>query len=175
MTVVTTGVVSIEDGKKSATEFEPARKVRVELTFTVNEGEDIEVLLDQVSDLANQKVQVLLSGTKGEAAPKPVRKKAADKPPPIQVVLPPDPPAKAVVADDPAGMGDFDAPAEATTPITDKELHDAARKKADELGAPVKIRQLVGTFANGQAGFQLIQVPQERRREFLTKLKALTA
>lgn len=63
---ITSGVVSIEDGKKHAEEFGPARKVRVELHFDVPEGvKDGNIELDHASALAQAKVNELL-GRKAE-------------------------------------------------------------------------------------------------------------
>ena len=178
MLVVTQGVVSIEDAQKHPgyddPQFAPARKVRVELTFQVTDGSDEEETLNRVSALADAKVRELLGGAGKQ------EKKAAprSKPKPVEVVLPPEPsiePAKpAATAVD---MSEFDAEIPASSePITDKELHEKARQRADALGNSVPIRKLIGTFAPaGATSFQLIQIPQERRREFLDKLAKVTA
>jgi hypothetical protein len=60
MAQVTGGLVSIEDGKKAAEEFAPARKVRVELSFSVSENEDYEGVFDTVSQAATNRVATLL-------------------------------------------------------------------------------------------------------------------
>lgn len=181
---VRAGTVSVEDGNKAAEEFAPARKVRVELNFEIAEGADPELVLEHVGLLADGQVKKMLgrsratttatsAKTSAKKADEP--KKAEEKPKPIEVVLPPEPkdePAKA----DASSMDEFDAPAEEQPPVTDTELRDAARARADKLGNPVPIRKLVATFApKDAAGFQLIQIPQERRREFLAKLGSLAA
>lgn len=38
--MITNGIVSVEDGNKAAEEYAPARKVKVEISFAVPEGED---------------------------------------------------------------------------------------------------------------------------------------
>ncbi len=89
--------------------------------------------------------------------------------------------AAAVVEEDDLN---FDAPAEAVaekTEITDAELVSAATHKAGELktGGGVRIRQLVGTFKPAsmkpEQQFQLREIAQEQRADFLAKLKALKA
>ena len=57
---ITDGVVSFEDGVKASEEYAPAKKVRVELTFAVIEGEDGEEVLARVGDLARAQVARLL-------------------------------------------------------------------------------------------------------------------
>jgi hypothetical protein len=182
MLIVTGGVVSIEDARKHPgyddPQYAPARKVRVELTFTVAEDGNEQELIDKVTAQASAKVQELLGDKPAKAAPKKKEAEPAGKPKPIEVVLPPEPsvePAKPAVS---AGvdMSEFDAEIETSAePITDKELHEKARQRADALGGSVPIRKLIGTFAPaGATAFQLIQIPQERRAEFLKKLAVLT-
>lgn len=200
MSVVTRGVVSIEDGKKADTEYTPARKVRVELTFDVPEGEDADTALAHASGLAEAHVRRLLGQTtittttapitappaevvapatdkpaagKRQAGP---RAKPEGKPAPIQVVLKDEPKADPSAITDEV-VDDFSAPAEAPAAITDAELHSAAQKKNGEIKNPKAIRELVAKFRpNGKDGaFQLIEIPAARRGEFLTQLKELTA
>lgn len=57
---ILSGTVSIEDGVKSKEEYAPARKVRVELTFSVPEGSDGQPFLDTTARLADAKVRELL-------------------------------------------------------------------------------------------------------------------
>lgn len=197
MSVVNHGVVSIEDGKKADTEYTPARKVRVELHFDIPEGQDADTAIAQVSALADAHVKRLLSGqaanpTTGTAAPltttssaststpvteKTTRQAGARKPKPVEVVLKPEPAADpAAVTDEPAD--DFSAPAAVAEvrPITDADLHSAAQKKNGEIKNPLAIRTLVSTFrpAGSNVAFQLAEIPQARRQEFLDKLAKLT-
>lgn len=190
MSVVNHGVVSIEDGKKADTEYTPARKVRVELHFDVPEGQDADATITQVSALADAHVRRLLGHpvvqTVAEIKPaisaqtaenKPAPKQAgARKPKPVEVVLKPEPAADpAAVTDEPAD--DFSAaPVAEVRPITDADLHSAAQKKNGEIKNPLAIRALVSTFrpAGSNTAFQLAEIPQDRRQEFLDKLAKLT-
>lgn len=63
MSQVISGLVSIEDGIKKAEEYAPPRKVRVELSFGVGEGEDYQAIFDTVSQAATNRVHALLHGT----------------------------------------------------------------------------------------------------------------
>lgn len=190
MSVVNHGVISIEDGKKADTEYTPARKVRVELHFDVPEGQDADAAITQVSALADAHVRRLLgqpvvqtvaenkpaiaAQTAEKVAPK--QAGARKKPDPIKVVLPPEPAADpAAVTDEPAD--DFSAaPVAEVRPITDADLHSAAQKKNGEIKNPLAIRTLVSTFrpAGSNVAFQLTEIPQDRRQEFLDKLAKLT-
>lgn len=71
MTIITGGVVSVEDGRKAAEEYAPPRKVRVELRFDnppENSGEDADKLIKAVGLLASSNVAALL-GQKATAVP----------------------------------------------------------------------------------------------------------
>lgn len=183
MSVINHGVVSIEDGKKAETEYTPARKVRVELHFDVPEGQDADTALAQVSALVDAHVRRLLGLPTVIGNPAPETAKQAGprgKPKPVQVVLPVetkvDPSSvsdEAVVEDLPV---DFLAVPEPEAKITDAELHFAAQKKNGEIKNPLAIRSLVSTFrpAGSQLAFQLAEIPQDRRQEFLRKLKMLS-
>lgn len=60
MAQITGGLVSIEDGTKKQEEYAPPRKVRVDLTFTVGEGEDYSTTFDRASEAASNRVASLL-------------------------------------------------------------------------------------------------------------------
>lgn len=62
-TSISGGLVSVEDGTKSAIEYQPPRKVRVELRFDVAEGQDATAILGGVASLAQAKVAELLGQT----------------------------------------------------------------------------------------------------------------
>lgn len=202
MSVVNHGIVSIEDGKKAETEYTPARKVRVELHFDVPEGQDADAAIAQVSALADAHVRRLLgqtanlttstadpstTGSLGSTST-PVSVKLTrqagprSKPKPVEVVLPPetkaDPAAvdASTVEDLPADDFGAPAPAAEVRPITDAELHSAAQKKNSDIKNPLAIRALVGSFrpAGSTVAFQLVEIPQDRRQEFLDKLAKLT-
>lgn len=63
MAQITGGLVSIEDGKKAAEEYAPARKVRVDLSFSVAEGESYEAVFNMAADAANNRVAMLLGAS----------------------------------------------------------------------------------------------------------------
>lgn len=197
MSVVTHGVVSIEDGTKSPVEYQPPRKVRVELHFDVIEGQDADVALAQVSAIADARVKALLGQTTEAPratppAPKAAEPKAAEpatapkragarseKPKPIEVKLTDEPKADPAAVSAEVIEDDFSAPADpvVTDSITDAELHSAAQKKNGDLKNPKAIRELVAKFrpAGKEGTFQLIEIPQAKRAEFLKQLSALAA
>ncbi len=58
--MITSGTVSIEDGKKGREDFAPPRKVKVELSFSVEEGGDALKELDGVTTIAGDRVRDML-------------------------------------------------------------------------------------------------------------------
>lgn len=62
---ITSGTIAIEDGTKAKEEFAPARKVKVELSFSVPEGQDGAAYMHGVARVAEAKVASML----GRAAP----------------------------------------------------------------------------------------------------------
>lgn len=62
MAQITGGTVSVEDGLKKQEEYAPPRKVRVDLNFTVAEGEDYQSVFDAASHAATNRVHSLLHG-----------------------------------------------------------------------------------------------------------------
>lgn len=75
---ITGGIVAIEDGTKAKEEFAPARKVKVELSFSVPEGQDGTKFLDGVTLHAENKVRQLLS--RPTLAPESVQTPASAEP-----------------------------------------------------------------------------------------------
>lgn len=57
---ITSGTVCIEDGLKAKEEFAPARKVKIELSFAVPDGQDGTAFLNGVASIAESKLQELL-------------------------------------------------------------------------------------------------------------------
>lgn len=151
MSVVSHGVISIEDGIKAQEDYAPARKVRVELHFDVPVGAEPEIVLSQVSDMANAHVKRLLRGN-------------------VAVVTG----QASAPAATPEGQAPAPAPEEpkADVPVTDKELHTAVTRKNDEIKNPKAIRALRDEMT-GDPAKTLQQIPVERRREFLDKLARL--
>jgi hypothetical protein len=64
---ITNGTVTFEDGVKAKEEFAPAKKAKVELSFSVPEGQDGVKWLDAVMQIATDKVDEIL-GRKPRAA-----------------------------------------------------------------------------------------------------------
>lgn len=60
---ITSGTIAIEDGTKAKEEFAPARKVKVELSFSVPEGQDGTAYMHGVARVAEQKVASMLGRT----------------------------------------------------------------------------------------------------------------
>lgn len=60
MSGVTGGLVAYEDGRKAGEEYAPPRKVRVELRFDVEPGDNDQSILDRASSMAMSKVCQLL-------------------------------------------------------------------------------------------------------------------
>lgn len=57
---ITGGTICIEDGLKAKEEFAPARKVKVELTFSVPEGENGKAYMEGVTRVCDTKVREML-------------------------------------------------------------------------------------------------------------------
>jgi hypothetical protein len=197
--VISGGIVCYEDGVKSAEEFAPARKVRVELRFDVpQDATDAQAVLDLVSDMAQAQVHKLLKGGKraatssapvaaaepgttpgavptkadlAAAAGHPVEavKQSRKKAPKIEQAE--QPAAEAKAADD---MSEFDVPASTAAEINDQDLLTAIQKKNAVLKDPQKIRAIITEF-NPKPGqpFQAREIAQDKRTDFLTKLEAL--
>lgn len=106
MSTITAGTVSIEDAVKKPVpntdpQYFPSKRVRVDLSFSVAEGEDASASLDNVAALASAKVQELLTGEVKAAAPVAsapkatrTKAKAAEKP------------ADPAAIEDPSSLGD---------------------------------------------------------------------
>lgn len=78
---ITGGLVSVEDGIPAKTgDFDPKRKIKVELSFTVAEGSDAQPILDYVSKMAHAQVNALLGKAKPETAAAPAPAAEGAKP-----------------------------------------------------------------------------------------------
>lgn len=198
----TGGLVSVEDGVKSAEEYAPARKVRVEISFAEKpDGPTALELLDEAANVANAKVAELLGRTapaavSGEAsAPATTRRRRtraeieADNAAALEAKAASAPEASnggengdaetsaADVASvveqpaDPAGMDEWASP---PAEITDADLNSAVQKRNAVLNDPPKIRVLIGSYnPDPTKQFQLREIPQASRADFLAKLEAL--
>lgn len=187
MTNVTGGLVAYEDGRKSPEEYGPTRKVRVELSFTVEDGEDAQGVLNDILILARGRVRTFLSDQTVEpageaAAPATTRKRRT------KAEIEADEAAAKVAEASTGGEGggeqtsvkenvappadEWETPA---AEITDEDLNSAVTKKNATLADPPKIRTLIGTFnPDPTKVFQLKQIAPAQRADFLAKLEALT-
>lgn len=174
------------------------RSVKLSLSFTFDEGEDYDKILDGVQQIAKHRVQVALGLTKAETAPpatkKPQSATAEDQadeaveppkpkkrgPKPKLELMPVDEvedepvgdlePAEEVEADDIADdLADLEGE-EAFPEITDADLTKAIALRKEKLGEDggVKIRKLILKFAP-----KIPAIPQDKRAVFLESLKAL--
>lgn len=107
--------------------------------------------------------------------------KSAAPPPPAETPANPaeitdeTPPAETPAAN-PADLSDVLGDEPAAPEITDAELTSATTRKNGELANPSAVRALIQTFKPADAGdkvMRLVEIPQERRREYLDKLAAL--
>lgn len=191
------------------------KRVDVELSFSVDEGEKHDEVLNTAAQLAVSKAHEVLGfpqkstvttevNEKGE----PVIKRKPGRPPSVEktgvvaqastdvasvVVENPTQPTASSVASvtepeksstavsektasssgqvsDPAAVTDegWEQPAE----ITDKDITAALQKKNADIKNPMAIKKLIGHFAG--VGKFAADIPQAKRREFLTQLAALT-
>lgn len=198
---ITSGIVSVEDGKKPSEEYAPARKVRVELHFDVEEGGKAQPFLDMVANMASRKVAEMLGttaltpavtaatvtvqappATPDPAAPKrgPGRPPKAPPAPPadpsdeipgLETALTPEPPAAEEQSLDDI-MGL--APVEAPV-ISDADMNAAVQKKNATLQDPPLIRGLITKFQPEEGKPVLLaNIPADKRGDFLAELEALT-
>lgn len=187
---ITNGSVSIEDGVKAKEEYAPARKVKVDIAFSVAENEDGNVILNAAGDLANSHVARLLGTTAVPVkAAKATKAAAASTGEPSDkeklaiaagVVEAPKTPAAKVETPKPADDGEEiddllgdTAPA----PITDAELGKFAQEKNAKMKAenptwaPATLRALITEFAG--VGKKINDIPAARRHEFKQRMDAL--
>lgn len=198
---ITSGTVSIEDGVKAKEEFAPARKAKVELSFSVPEGQDGSAFLTGVTQIAEVKLAEILGraapAPAAAAAPKTAKKTAAPAPASDKEKLAeeagvgkaaqaaaaaPKAPADDVLEAPPADdLSDILGEPEVPRIISDKELGDLASKiiakKKSELGdkwSPPKARELVAKFSNKKDGVpKITDVTADKRAAFLEALEAL--
>ena len=70
MTQITEIAVTIEDGKKAVEEYAPARKASVTIKASVGEGQDGEVVLENIRRIADQKVHEIINNKPAKPVPK---------------------------------------------------------------------------------------------------------
>lgn len=124
---ITSGTIAIEDGTKAKEEFAPARKVKVELSFSVPEGQDGAAYMQGVARIAETKVQEMLGRVAAKvvaaaADPKPVEVAKTEVETPAQKKKREAAEAKAAAAAAPKEKTKADLAREAGLPAGDDEL-----------------------------------------------------
>ena len=200
---ITSITVSFGHGVKRE-DFGPTKKAEVSITVSVDETDDGAAVLDQISGLAMAKVADMLSAPRPDTAnanvsqvaaqqvvandsqdqaqpgePPARRTRGPNKPkdePVQQASEEPKPEATPTAEAQPAEEDEWAAGAEDIV-ITDQELLSATSKRAGELGAREPIVKLIATFATRTEGapFKVQEIPANQRKDYLTKLAALTA
>ncbi len=187
--MITNGTVSVEDGKKAIEEYAPARKVRVDLSFTVDEGADEKAVLHDAGALADAQVRNLLGQDKGGAAgnsapaadkPKATRGKKADALPPVETFSIEDAkPAAAQPKADEALIDDGILGADPAAPfvdVSDKALYDLVVAINAKVKKPKEITEIITKFCPGDGvPPSLKRVPEAKRVEFIAAVKAFAA
>jgi hypothetical protein len=188
-TDITSVTVTFGHGVKRE-EYGPVKKAEVSVTATVPEGEDGTVALAYVSHMAMARVAEMLSAPKPETgASAPVEVQLVGELPPARRTRAPDKAKdepqpeetkpEATPTEDttlPPAQGEWGAGADDIV-VSDAELLSATSKRAGELGAREPIVKLIATFATRTVGspFKVQEIPAAQRKDYLTKLAALTA
>lgn len=199
---IVSGTVCIEDGNPAKTgDFDPKRKVKVELTFAVPEGGNSTDFLDLTARTADTKVRELLGRSASPAAI------TAAAPAPSRVDTPVEPKKATRAKKEPTdkdklaaaaglpveGLDESEVPAPkpgpddslddllgdaAPAPVTDAELGKKAQEKNAALKVangekhdPTTIRKLIAKFAG--EGKRINDIPAAKRHDFLKELDAL--
>lgn len=189
--MITGGSVVIEDGKKGAEQFDPARKVKVELHFSVPEeaqaqAEHAIAWLDNVSNLAQAKVDELIKKTKISAAvianvaQAPVKAagavKAEEATKPVVEAAPANPTVVAAPASTSLpGVATKDPGVAAATVISDQDLYKRTTEVQSKTKSAGKITALVKkhTADLPKERQRVTFIPQENRQAYLDDLQAL--
>lgn len=186
--MITNGMVSVEDGKKALEEYAPARKVRVDLHFTVDEGADEKAVLHDAGVVADAQVRKLLGMKATDVAEKaavidapvaekkPGRKKAETLPAVETFSIEGEtakvqPKADETLIDDSIlGGGVEPAP---KVDVSDKALYDLVVSINAKVKKPKEITEIITRFCP-QDGVppSLKRVPEAKRVEFITAVKA---
>lgn len=185
--MITNGTVSVEDGTKANEDYAPARKVRVELSFSIDEGANEDAVLHDISLKASNKVLELLGRKKGaapiEAAPVEVEKpkatrKKAETLPPVEnfsIEAPKENTAKkpdeTIIED--SILGVEEAP---KIDVSDKAMYDLVVAVNARIKQPQNITKIITDFCP-QDGVppSLKRVPEDKRVKFIETIKAFAA
>lgn len=195
MSNITGGMIAVEDGRKEGDQYAPTRKVRVELTFDVKDGQDATEVLDHVGATAAARVKSILFGTAPVAVaapaptPAPISADSAEKPTrtrrtkaemeaaraaevtPLPAVAPFHP------ASDPSAIvddGGAAAPVQADPglDITDRGLLTTVTDiNARVKNAPAITRIIMKYCPKDGIAPSLKRIPTEQRVAFLTELR----
>ena len=192
---ITSVTVFFENGLKRE-EYGPTKKSSVSLTAAVAENEDGAIILNVLGAMALAKVADLLSAPQPDTVasasieqantggePPARRGRGPNKPKDEQAGAPAAggqtaPAVEPEAASEPLSSetDDWSAGAE-DTQITDQEILSATSKRAGEIGARDPIVKLIASFATRTEGapFKVQEIPQNQRKDYLSKLAALTA
>ena len=182
-------------------EYGPTKKADVSFTAAVDDKEDGTVVAAFLAHAAMAQVAEMLSAPTPngaileKTAAEPVAETAASgEAPPARRTRGPNKPKPETAApveeakpteevsepqsepEQPATEDEWSASADDLV-INDQELLSATSKRAGELGAREPIVKLISTFATRTEGppFKVQEIPQAQRKDYLTKLAALTA
>jgi hypothetical protein len=176
---IVSGTVSVENGVKGAGDYVPAKKVRVELSFAVAEGEDGISILDRIAGQAEAKVAQMLGlktevvktvetevqlelGLTPKPAPKPTPEPRFTAAPKLAPEPKPTPAPKPKTADD---------------PISDHDLVKSISQRNAVINNPAGITELIMKYTEQFPREQRVarNIPRIHRQSFLDELKNLTA
>jgi hypothetical protein len=199
MANITSVTVTFGNGLKRE-EYGPVKKAEVSITASVAEDEDGAAVLSEIGILALAKVAELLSAPKPDTAEKLAANDSQEGAPSVgeaparRTRGPNKPKTEAATSAETLPSADTEASPEAAKPtepaaeddwaagaddieITDQEILSATSKRAGELGAREPIVKLIATFATRTEGapFKVQEIPANQRKDYLTKLAALTA
>lgn len=196
---VTNGVIKYGETRKIA-DFE-SKTASVELSFMVNEDEDADYSTDFVGNMVHRHFANMIGMKTAGVSPvastaKPAAGKTAAKAPKIPTTPAADKPAAKSTADTSALVEEPEAPAAATKEeapedyglddlmggdaphphvkeITDKELADSTQQCQAKNKNGLAIRKALNDCGVKHPPGRIIDLPQEKRQEYLDKLKEI--
>ena len=189
--------VVVGDAKKyiPGDQYSTSRKGEVELHSTIDADEDPQKILDHVRLTAQSEVNKILLGVSPAKSATDVKLVGSPSPPVAGAasVAASEPQARkrgrkpgsknknkaptsaASVTEEPASSEPEVAPeTEATPEITDKDLTDAATRKAGELKDPPRVRKVASEYVDYDDRVAKVRdIPQAKRQAYLDVLAAL--
>lgn len=177
--MITNGLVSVEDGKKAIEEFAPARKVRVELHFTIDEGADEKTVLHDATAMASNQLAEALGMKAAADKPKTSRAgKKVDALPPVENFSIEDAAPKAQPKVDESIIDDSILGVK-TAPkvnVSDKALHDLVVSINAKVKKPKEITEIIARFCPQDGVLpSLKRVPEAERVKFIKAMEAFAA